>query len=291
MRLGRGVVDDRRAGRERGGHERVLGAHHRRLVHEEVARAQAARRRDDRVRGARRARRRRRARGTRRGAGRAGGGRSRRRRAAACARGRGARAAAPRSRNDARMRSESTRSTSLPVTFSALSATTWSSRHSTLTPRRSSRASIVSTSLDARHVAHDDLLLGEQRGRQRGQRAVLVAGGHDRPRERPAALDDELLHEAEGTAPTQLGSAPCNRLARKHGSSSRNGSHRTRCASTCWASRRRWSPTRASGARTRRCTPSRACSTTSTTTATPTSTRATRGTRSSCSRRRATRRS
>ena len=49
---------------------------------------------------------------------------------------------------------------------------------------------------DARDVAHDDLLLGEQGGRKRGQRTVLVPGGHDRSGERPAALYDELLHGA-----------------------------------------------------------------------------------------------
>ena len=50
--------------------------------------------------------------------------------------------------------------------------------------------------LDARHVAHDDLLLGEQGGRECGQRAVLVPGGNDRAGERPAAFDHELLHGA-----------------------------------------------------------------------------------------------
>ena len=42
VRLGGGVADRGRARRQRGGHQRVLGAHHGRLVHEEVARAQAA---------------------------------------------------------------------------------------------------------------------------------------------------------------------------------------------------------------------------------------------------------
>ena len=42
VRLGRRVADDGRAGRQRGRHQRVLRAHHRRLVHEEVARPQAA---------------------------------------------------------------------------------------------------------------------------------------------------------------------------------------------------------------------------------------------------------
>ena len=47
---------------------------------------------------------------------------------------------------------------------------------------------------DARHVAQHDLLLGQQRGREDRQRGVLVAGGHDRARERVPAFDDELLH-------------------------------------------------------------------------------------------------
>ena len=40
---------------------------------------------------------------------------------------------------------------------------------------------------DPRHVADDDLLLGEERGGEDGQGAVLVAGGHDRAGQRDAA--------------------------------------------------------------------------------------------------------
>ena len=40
VRLGGGVADHGRARRQRGGHQRVLGRHHRRLVHEHVARPQ-----------------------------------------------------------------------------------------------------------------------------------------------------------------------------------------------------------------------------------------------------------
>ena len=47
---------------------------------------------------------------------------------------------------------------------------------------------------DARHVAQDDLVLGEDGGGEDGQRAVLVARGDDRPGQRHAAVDDELLH-------------------------------------------------------------------------------------------------
>ncbi len=92
VRLGRGVADHGRAARQRRGHQRVLGRHHGRLVHQEVARPQAERRRLELdvavVLDASR-----RAPGTRRGADRAGGGRSRRRRAAASSRARTAPAA------------------------------------------------------------------------------------------------------------------------------------------------------------------------------------------------------
>jgi hypothetical protein len=47
---------------------------------------------------------------------------------------------------------------------------------------------------DARHVAHDDHVLGEGAGSEDGQRAVLVAGRHDGAGQRHAAVDDELLH-------------------------------------------------------------------------------------------------
>jgi hypothetical protein len=47
VRLAGGVADHGRAGRRGGGHQRVLGAHHGRLVHEEVARGEAAVRRPE----------------------------------------------------------------------------------------------------------------------------------------------------------------------------------------------------------------------------------------------------
>ena len=96
--------------RQRRGHQRVLGRHHRRLVHQEVAGAQA-KRRGLQLDVAPRARPWRRARGTRRGGDRAGGGRSHRRRAAAsCARPKRA-SSGPASRNEARIRSASSEST------------------------------------------------------------------------------------------------------------------------------------------------------------------------------------
>ena len=164
---------------------------------------------------------------------------------------------------------------------------------------------------DARDVAQHDLLRGQQRGGERGQRGVLVAGGHERPRQGRPAFDDELLHAwirpgagiepaakgIEGHLPRRFGPAagyPAPRGAvtrRGLGSWSTNGSRATRCASTCSASRPACAPTRASGARTRSCGRSPGSSTTSTTSATRTSTPATRARRWSCSSRRATRRS
>ena len=48
---------------------------------------------------------------------------------------------------------------------------------------------------DARDVAEDDLLLGQEACRKRRQRRVLVTRRHDRARQRLTPLDDELLHE------------------------------------------------------------------------------------------------
>jgi hypothetical protein len=57
---------------------------------------------------------------------------------------------------------------------------------------------------DARHIAQHDLLLGEEAGREQGQRGVLVPGRGHGARQRDAAFDDELLH---GRAPAR-GPAP-----------------------------------------------------------------------------------
>ena len=145
VRLGGGVADDRRAGRQRGRHQRVLGAHHGRLVHEEVARLQAAVGRG--AGGCRgRARPARRARGRRRGADRAGGGRSRRRRAAAAAPSRSGRAAArrpARRRGSARPGRRRRRSCGSRRPAGAI---VLPSRRSTFTPRFSSSASSASVS-------------------------------------------------------------------------------------------------------------------------------------------------
>ena len=185
-------MDHRRARGERGGHQRVLGGHHRRLVHEEVAGAEARRAR----RGGRSAPHapRRRARGRRRGAGRAGGGRSRRRRAAACRRGRSGRAAG--------RRAGRTRGCARPArgprpcssTSSARSATTLSSRHSAFTPSRTSSSIIASTSRIRGTLRSTTSSSVSKRGGERRQSGVLVPRGDDGAREGRAAFDDELLH-------------------------------------------------------------------------------------------------
>ena len=165
---------------QRGGHQRVLGRHHRRLVHQEVARA-AGRAAAPRARcralvldAARRAR------GTRRGADRAGGGRSRRRRAAASGACRSGPAAGPASRNDARIRSASSRSTSYRSTSRRRPTPRPGPSHSTRAPSVSSSSSHRLDVADPRHVAQDHLVLGEQARGQDRQRAVLVSGRDDR---------------------------------------------------------------------------------------------------------------
>ena len=182
VRLGGGVVDHGRAGRERGGHQRVLGGHDRRLVHEEVARVQPVGRRQAVPAAVH----------VHLGAERAEGVQVRVEPAAAdhVAAGRrhvgaaaGARAAGRRAgtrRGCARPSRGPPRSGS---SSSARSATTLSSRHSTFTSRRRSSSSIASTSRDARDVPQHDLLARQQRRGERGQSGVLVAGGRDRPRE------------------------------------------------------------------------------------------------------------
>ena len=194
VRLGGGVVDHGRAGRERGRHERVLGAHHRRLVHEEVARAQAAGGRLERGSGVDST-----TAPSARKASRCG---SRRRRpitsppgGGICTRPKRA-SSGPASRNDARIRSDSSGSTSVAGDLVGLErddvVLAPLHLHAQAHEQLEHRLHVA----DARDVAHDDLLLGEQGGRQRGQRAVLVAGRHDRAGQRLTAFDHELLHGA-----------------------------------------------------------------------------------------------
>ena len=126
-----------------GGHDRVLGRHHARLVEEDLARRAgrpSASRSGSRSRSARRAAR---ARGC---AGRAGAGRSRRRPAAARSPGRGARAAGRRAgttRGSAPRAPRRPRATRAPA---ASTRTSFGPVHSALAPSAASSSSIVSTS-------------------------------------------------------------------------------------------------------------------------------------------------
>ena len=168
VRLAGGVADD---GRARASARRPAArsrCHHRRLVHEDVARAQAPRRAQHRCRGWRST-----SRPSARNASRCG---SRRRRPITSPPGGGITArpkrasSGPASRNDARMRSDSSRSTSRarrlrPAAHSATSLLAAPRRRAT--PRcleqREHRLDVA----DARHVADDDLVLGED-ARRRG---------------------------------------------------------------------------------------------------------------------------
>ena len=188
-------------------------------------------------------------------------------------------------------------------------ATTLSSRQSTFTPRPLEQVEHRVHVADARDVAQHDLLLGEEAWppapaarRSCSRRARCVPG------QRLPAFDDELLHA--GGRPVRgverlrqgyrrsicrtefrgLAFRPFPRRypaarwphppATRPGSCSASGPSPTRCASTCWASRPRWWPTRASTARTRSCGPPPASCTTSTTSSTRTSRPATRASRS-----------
>ena len=69
-------------------------------------------------------------------------------------------------------------------------------------PRHSTRDAEVGEDVEhgldvpnSRDVAQDDLFVGQDRGGEDRERAVLVAGGDDGAAERHAALDDEFLHE------------------------------------------------------------------------------------------------
>ena len=204
VRLAGGVADDRRAGRQRGGHQRVLGRHDRRLVHEDVAGAQpAARGGRARCRASCAKRRPERAEGVevrvqaaaaddvaagRRHVGLAEAGQQR-----AGEQERGADALGVRAVDVRRRRS----------TPAAHSATSLSSRHSTSHADALEHAQHRLDVADPRHVAHDDLLGGQDRGGEDRQGAVLVAGGDDRAAQRHAAVDDELLHD-EGLPPRRV---------------------------------------------------------------------------------------
>ncbi len=101
----------------------------------------------------------------------------------------------PASRKEARISSASSRSISTSWTPAAQSATSLGPRQLTSTPIAREDLEHRLDVADARDVAHDDLVLGEDAGGEDRQRAVLVAGRNHRAGQRDAAFDDELLHE------------------------------------------------------------------------------------------------
>ncbi len=192
VRLGGGVADHGRALGQRGGHQRVLGAHHGRLVHEEVGRAQAAvgRAHADLAvvldLGAERAEgvevrieaaaadhvaaRRRHQRAAEAGEQRPG---DEERRADAL----GERGIDVRGRDVGGLQ----RDLVVPQPLDG---------HAEIREQGEHRLGVA----DARHVRDLDPLLGEEAGGEQRQCSVLVSGGHDGAGKRHAALDDELFH-------------------------------------------------------------------------------------------------
>ena len=80
-------------------------------------------------------------------------------------------------------------------TAAAHSATSLGPRQLTSTPIASRMLEHRLHVADPRHVAHEHLILGQERCGEDRQRAVLVPGRHHRAGQRDAAFDDELLHE------------------------------------------------------------------------------------------------
>ncbi len=190
--LARRVADHRRARRQRGCHQCVLGRHHRRLIHEHIRRAQTQRRAEDDVAPAVDA-----------GAHRA-------------------------ERIEVRVKSPATdHVTARRWHHGAVEAGQQRAREKERCPDqlgelrghldrvhvRGAQRHLVGASpgdLDAdrrenlehrldvpdpRDVAHDDLILGEEAGGEDGKRPVLVPGRSEGAGKRDAAFDDELLHE------------------------------------------------------------------------------------------------
>ena len=195
VRLAGGVADDRRAGGRGGGHQRVLGAHHGRLVHEEVARA-AGRRRGALMPmsrpcstvapSARKA--------SRCGSSRRrpitsppGGGITRRAEARQQRAGDQERGADPLGERGVDVGLVDVRGAQRDGVVAR------GARPST--PRSASSSSSASMSRIRGTLCRITSLVGEQRAREQRQRGVLVAGGHDGAGQRHAAFDHELLHE------------------------------------------------------------------------------------------------
>ena len=194
VRLAGGVADHRLAGREHGGHDRVLGRHHARLVEEDVLAAQAVRRRASRS--ASLERRSRRPSGRTRGcAGRAGGARSRRRRAAARHAAEAREQRAGEQERGAHAPAELRVELGLGRLRPCRRAPRSRRSTSTSAPMSASSSSIVSTS---RIRGTFESVTGSPASTRRGedrQRAVLVSRPPDRPGEALAALDHEGFHQ------------------------------------------------------------------------------------------------
>ena len=181
-------------GVERGGHDRVLGRHHARLVEEDVL-ARAGR--PCAARSARRCRSRRRARRARGCAGRAGGGRSRRRPAAGTLARPKRASSGPASRNEARMRLDELGVELVRRERPAAWIAAPRSRPSTRRPRRAAASSaiIVSTSRIRGTLLSTTGSL-RRAGRRRGSAARRSCSRRrDAAAQRLAALDDEGLGE------------------------------------------------------------------------------------------------
>ena len=104
----------------------------------------------------------------------------------------------PASRIEARMRVQSSASSSVLRTSSATILTTPPPWTSTSTPRSATRSSIVATSLIAGTFLQRDRLFGEQGRRDDRQGGVLVPRRPDGSVERATAFDDEGLHQRVG---------------------------------------------------------------------------------------------
>ena len=99
----------------------------------------------------------------------------------------------PASRNDARIRSASTASTSCDESSPRSTRTSFGPVHSALAPVRATSSIIVSTSrMRGTFDSVTGLVCEQARGEDR-QRAVLVSGGADAAVEWVSALDDEGL--------------------------------------------------------------------------------------------------
>ena len=155
----------------------------------------------------------------------------------------------PASRNEARMRSASSRSTSASAVDAGGAERRPRCRRATrrATPSAAQQREHRLDVADPRHVAHARPPRSvSTRGGEDRQGAVLVAGGHDRAGQRHAAFDDELLHEPRappirGPVPERWARVTAMSAAafarRRPGPCSASGSSRSRCAATAWRSR------------------------------------------------------